>query len=102
MFCDILGMLVYLFKDNSYYYEQECRILYEFSECQNIIRHTNEEYPLLFIQMDFPVQLKEIILGPKFENLSREIPYIQEQVEEMCRRTGIRMPEIMISDIDYR
>lgn len=102
MFCDILGMLVYLFKDNSYYYEQECRILYEFSECQNIIRHTNGEYPLLFIQTNFPVQLKEIILGPKFENLSRKIPYIQEQVEEMCRRTGIRMPEITISDIDYR
>lgn len=102
MFCDILGMLVYLFKDNSYYYEQECRFLYEFSEYQNIIRHTNGEYPLLFVQTDFPVQLKEIILGPKFENISRKIPYIQEQVEEMCRHTGVNMPEITISDIDYR
>lgn len=102
MFCDILGMLIYLFKDNSYYYEQECRILYEFTECQNSIRHTDGEYPLLFVQTDFPVQLKEIILGPKFENLSKKIPYIQEQIEEMCQRTGMRMPEITISDIDYR
>lgn len=102
MFCDILGMLIYLFKDSSYYYEQECRILYEFTECQNNMRHTDGEYPLLFVQTDFPVQLKEIILGPKFESLSRKIPYIQEQIEEMCQRTGLRMPEITISDIDYR
>lgn len=102
MFCDALGILVYLFKDNSYYYEQECRILYEFPDCQNIIRHTNVEYLLLFVQTNFSVQLLEIILGPKFENLSRKIPYIQEQVEEMCRCTGVRIPEITISDIDYR
>ena len=95
-------MLIYLFKDSSYYYEQECRILYEFTECQNNMRHTDGEYPLLFVQTDFPVQLKEIILGPKFESLSRKIPYIQEQIEEMCQRTGLRMPEITISDIDYR
>ena len=76
--------------------------MYEYVEPQGDILHTDGKYPLLFVQPEFPIQLKEIILGPKFENISRKIPYIQEQVAEMCRCTGMKMPEITISDIEYR
>lgn len=65
-------------------------------------RHTGGEYPMLFVQPEFAVKIKEIIVGPKFDKIAERMPYIQEQVEEMCEATGAKIPKMTISDIDYK
>ena len=60
------------------------------------------KYTLLFVYPDFPLQIEEIILAPKFIDRTRKIPYIQEQIEKMCDYIGGDMPIITNSNIDYR
>lgn len=98
----LLEDIVYLFKDSDYSYEQELRIFYNYHDSTRGFRHTKGEYPLLFVQPDFPVKIKEIIEGPKFKNIAERMPYIQEQIEEMCRITGMDFPDITASNIDYK
>jgi len=98
----LLGELPYLFKDNSYSYEQEVRILYLFSKPNKNFKHTDNEIPKLFIIPDFYLQIKEIILGPKVSDIADRIPYLQEQIELMCEKTRTSIPKITISNIDYR
>lgn len=101
-FMQILEEIVYLFKDSDYQHEREMRILYNFSERSEGFRHTGGEYPMLFVQPEFAVKIKEIIVGPKFDKIAERMPYIQEQVEEMCEATGAKIPKMTISDIDYK
>lgn len=98
----MLEDIVYLFKDADYRHEQEVRILYRFHEADDAFFHTPGEYPLLYVHPEFSVDIREIILGPKFEKLSERMPYLTEQVEKMCRVTGGSMPKITISSIEYR
>jgi hypothetical protein len=98
----LLGKLPYLFKDNSYSYEQEVRILNIFPRPNKDFKHTDNEIPKLFILPDFYLQIKEIILGPKVTDIANRIPYLQEQIELMCEQTGTLIPKITISNIDYR
>lgn len=102
LFEKLLGELLYLFKDDSYSYEQEVRILYLYSKAGNNFEHTPQPIPKLFISTDYFIQLKEIILGPKVSDISNRIPYLQEQVEKMCKEINTDFPEITISNIDYR
>lgn len=94
--------MLYLFKDDSYSYEQEVRILYLYSKVGKNFEHTPQQIPKLFITTDYCIQLKEIILGPKVSDISNRIPYLQEQVEKMCKEINADIPEITISNIDYR
>lgn len=100
---DVLGKVLYLFKDSSYSYEQELRVIYQTKE--NIL-HTEpknpEDKPWLFVQTPFPLQLDEVILGPKFPDVSTRVPYLQEQIDQMCEKTDTEMPRITLSEIDYR
>lgn len=102
-FDDILDKVRYLFKDSSYSYEQELRVIYQTKE--NIL-HTEpknpEDKPWLFVQTPFPLQLDEVILGPKFPDVSTRVPYLQEQIDQMCEKTDTEMPRITLSEIDYR
>ncbi len=98
----ITSNLQYFVKDASYSYEQEMRIIYNYSNISSDFCHTVGDYPLLFIHPDFTLQIDEIILGPKFKNVSMRIPYIQEEVAKMCQQIGCLMPIISISDIDFR
>ena len=98
----MLKELIYLFKDNSYSYEQEIRSLYIFKSVNKKFKHTEEEIPKLFIVPDYAVNIKEIILGPKVRDISTLIPYFQEQVQLMCKAIGTDFPRITHSDIDYR
>ena len=43
-----------------------------------------------------------MILGPKVENIAEKMPYLQEQIEKMCDEVGVLMPEITVSEIQYR
>ena len=101
-FDDLLEGIAYLFKDSNYHYEQELRILYTFSGSSDQFKHTSGEYPMLFVQPEFPIHIKEIIVGPKFKNVSLRMPYIQEQLEIMCKVIQAPCPLITISGIDYR
>lgn len=94
--------IAYLFKDSSYHYEQEVRILYAYNETTSLFKHTSAEYPKLYVQTEFPVVIKEIIIGPKFKDLALRMPYLREQVERMCRSTDTTHPKITMSNIEYR
>ncbi len=96
---DVLGKVLYLFKDSSYSYEQELRVIYQTKD--NIL-HTDGDKPWLFVQTPFPLQLDEVILGPKFPDVSTRVPYLQEQLDLMCEKTGTEKPLITLSEIDYR
>lgn len=96
---DVLGKVLYLFKDSSYSYEQELRVIYQTKD--NIL-HTDGDRPWLFVQTPFPLQLDEVILGPKFPDVSTRVPYLQEQLDLMCEKTGTEKPRITLSEIDYR
>lgn len=98
-FDDILSKVRYLFKDSSYSYEQELRVIYQTKE--NIL-HTDGDKPWLFVQTPFPLQLAEVILGPKFPDVSTRVPYLQEQIDQMCKKTDTASPRITLSEIDYR
>ena len=58
--------------------------------------------PLLFKYSDFNICIKEIIIGPKFEKTNSNMPFIQSQIEMMCRNNDVEIPRISYSKIDYR
>ncbi len=98
----IVEEMAYLFKDADYHHEQEVRLYYHFYGHQPIFRYTPGEYPLLYIQKDFYPLIREVILGPKFEDRFRKMPYLQEQMEMLSEKIGMEMPMITVSDIEYR
>lgn len=98
----VLSEIQYLFKNADYHHEQELRIIYQYHHWEKIMRHTPDEYPKLYLQSDFYPDIKEIILGPKFENRADKMPYLQEQIERMCGKTGGDMPRVTLSAIEYR
>lgn len=98
----VISEIQYLFKNADYHHEQELRIIYQYHHWEKIMRHTPGEYPKLYLQSDFYPDIKEIILGPKFENRADKMPYLQEQIERMCGKTGGDMPRVTLSAIEYR
>lgn len=97
-----MGEIRYLFKDADYCHEQEVRILYLFPGQDDSFCHTAGEFPMLFISPDFPVHMKEIITGPKFQDLAKRMPYLKEQLEILCRARGMDMPRLTMSAIEYK
>ena len=98
----IIEDIVYLFKDADYHHEREMRIVYQYHKYDKEMRHTPGEYPKLFIRPDFYPNIKEIILGPKFEDRADKMPYIQEQIQKLCEKNGMPEPLITLSSIEYR
>lgn len=101
-FMDATEKILYLFKDADYNHEQELRIIYSFSKRDDTFRFTSQEIPRVFIQPEFYPNIKEIILGPKDENRSAKMPFLQVRIEEMCEKTGRDMPALSMSAIEYR
>ena len=102
-----LADIRHLFKDSSYSYEQEMRIVRTYDTKNDDFQHTKSNdpiinSPLLFVYSRGSVQIKEIILGPKFHEISYRIPYLQEQLEELSNITKNKMPIITKSSIRYR
>lgn len=98
----ILSEIQYLFKNADYHHEQELRLIYQYHHWEKEMMHTAGDFPKLYIQSDFYPDIKEIILGPKFENRADKMPYLQEQIERMCEKTGGNIPKITLSSIEYR
>ena len=61
------------------------------------VAHWSSDYS--YVATNFLINLKEIILGPKFLNRTDVMPYLQEQVDIMCQKLGINVPKITSSDI---
>lgn len=100
--CKILGDIVYLFKDSSYSYEHEIRMILTYDSVSSDFKYTSGKFPLLFVYPKFKIFIKEIILGPKFSDACLKIPYLQEQIEKMCMILSIDSPKIKYSNIDYK
>ena len=100
----MLGSILYLFKDSSYSYEKETRILYSYDRINDLFQKTSEEPPKLFVYTDYCVVIKEIILGPKFENTYLWTPFIQSQLEKMNNMTGKSFYPTVLShsEINFR
>lgn len=104
----LINRIRYLFKNADYSYESEKRIIYSLASGMNKrIRHTkiknNEEIPLLYVLSDVKLDVDEIILGPKFENSARNVPYLKEMLEYMNKEIGLEKDiKITHSDIEYR
>lgn len=99
---ELLGGISYLFKDNSYCYENEKRIMISYDTASKDFHHTNQYPPKLFVYSEKPVQLNEVILGPKVENIYDLVPYLEEEIDKMCEKTGKEIPMITYSRIDYK
>jgi len=96
---NILNEILYLFKDVSYSYEREVRICYQYPEVNSEFEHTPGAFGKLYVATNFLINLKEIILGPKFLNRTDVMPYLQEQVDIMCQKLDMNVPKITSSDI---
>ena len=97
----ILNEILYLFKDSSYAYEKEVRICYQYPGVDEAFRHTSGEFCKLYVATDFPVAIKEVILGSKFLNRSEVMPYLQEQIDRMSEMCKMQVTQITLSDIEY-
>ena len=62
IFGKLLSDIIYLFKDSSYSYEQEMRIIYSYDSVSDVFMHTETKYPLLFVYPDFPLHLSVLLL----------------------------------------
>ena len=76
---DCLEEIRYLFKVSDYSYESELRILRyaDLNPYNNNIKIDNSS-PIakLYLERDFPVQLKQVIFGPKFSNPEHVTPLL--------------------------
>lgn len=99
----ILKNIAYLFKDSSYSYEQEVRILYSYNRLNNQIKKTKQTPPKLFVYTDYNILIDELILGPKFKDIYLWTPFIKSQLEKMCKKTGQKDDvKLTLSEINYR
>lgn len=99
----LLSSIQYLFKDSSYSYEKEARILYSYTKYNNDIKETRQNPPKLFVYSNYRVVIDEIILGPKFENVYLWSPYIISQIEKMNKGAGFyHYTKLTLSEINYR
>ena len=98
----LLDHVSYLFKDASYSYEKEMRIMYRLDYDSSIIRKTKHSPPLLYVLHDSFLSIDEIILGPKFLNATNTIPYMKQQIRIICEKNGAKAPAITKSNIDFQ
>lgn len=100
----IMGRIQYLFKNADYSYECEKRIVYTAKDgLDKRIKHTKAELPMLYMTSNMSLYLEEIILGPKFKDAYKRIPYLQERLDGMRKAIGDgRNIPITYSEIDYK
>lgn len=96
-------IVAFLFKEDSYFLEEELRLIITRShEQKDLIRMLNTNPPKLCINPFFQVYIDKLILGPKVKNMDEWIPYFQYELNNM-RKDGF--PEQVVvrkSKIHYR
>ena len=99
----LLSSIAYLFKDSSYSYEKEARILYSYNKYNSQIQMTNQDPPKLFVYPDYRVIFRELILGPKFKDVDLWLPYIKMKLEKMNKIVmESNNVKLTLSEIKYR
>jgi len=103
----ITEQIAFLFKDANYQHEQELRIMYWYNESSSDFEYTavedaKKDYPKLYVSPETYVDIQEIILGPKVRESNSKVPYLQEEFEKLSKKTGYKVPEITLSEIEYR
>lgn len=100
---DVLGKVLYLFKDSSYSYEQELRVIYQTEE--NIL-HTKpkdpKDKPWLFVQTPFPSNWMKSSSGRSSRMSAPGCRICKSKIYEMCDETDTTRPRITLSEINYR
>lgn len=102
---EIIGNIAYLFKSSYYSYEEEIRMLYidpfdvEYTNKKDI---ANGIVPMLYHKMEVPIIIKRLILGPKFEQTNKILPFLKKELDLMSRKTETKDIGIFMSDIKYR
>lgn len=95
--------VAFLFKEESYFLEEELRLIITRSHDQkDLIRKLDTNPPKLCINPFFQVYVDKLVLGPKVKNMDEWIPYFQYELNNM-RKDGF--PEQVVvrkSKIHYR
>ena len=110
----LLSSITYLFKDSSYSYEKEARIMYSYNRINPQMKLTEQDPPKLYVYPDYRVIVKELILGPRFQDIYLWLPFIRMQLEKMNEVTNKELSEnkakitkphttkLSLSEINYR
>ncbi len=100
----IIGRIQYLFKNADYAYECEKRVVYSVNAgVDERIRQTRTNPPLLYTLSDVSLKLDELILGPKFKDKYKHLPYLQKQLALIEKKVGEeRIVPISYSSIEYK
>lgn len=102
-FIAMLDQIRFLFKSADYKHEEEVRLLYVYPQAEEVFLHTDEAWPKLYVQPDFPIHIREIIVGPKCKKTYKFMPYLQEQIAKMYEKNAdFELPRITMSGIQYQ
>lgn len=77
---NVLDEVRFLFKDESYSYEQELRVVKAVYDDEGIEYTSSQEgftVPHVYINLDKELEIEEVILGPKVENEQEAVTYLQ-------------------------
>lgn len=98
------GIVAFLFKEDSYFLEEERRLILTRSHDQKqLIRHLNTNPPKLCVNPFFQVYVDQVILGPKVKNVDNWIPYFQYELNEMREKDDFPAQTVVRkSKIHYR
>lgn len=78
-------------------------MLYVYTQADEVFLHTDEAWPKRYVQPDFPIRIKEIIMGPKSIETYKFMPYLQEQIAKMFEKnTDFELPRITTSGIQHQ
>ena len=104
----LLGGIMFLFKDFSYYTEGESRLIItrdinDYDE----IKTTVQTPPKLFINPPYQVYPEKIILGPKVEDVDYWMPHLQYELSKirtkwLCNQNKDYKPVVRSSNINIR
>lgn len=99
----VFKIVAFLFKEDSYFLEQERRLIITRShEQKDLIRKLNTNPPKLCINPFFQVYVDKVILGPKVKNMDEWIPYFQYELNNMLKDGFPERVVVRKSKIHYR
>lgn len=69
------------------------------------ISYETGKAPMLYVSAEDPIIIDEIILGPKFKESARELPFLERRCDELCQKHSAfyngKSIKITFSDIKY-
>ncbi|MCR5342915.1 MAG: hypothetical protein K6E70_06105 [Butyrivibrio sp.] len=97
----LMQPIAYLFKKASNAHEDEYRIIRLEDADSPAIRHTSDKCGKLFVKSNENTYIKELILGPKAENIEDKIPYLQYRCHFLSKTLNMSRVNIKVSSKEY-